>query len=431
MASKSSEELGINSWLEDELYQQYLHDRSTVDESWKHVFEQANGQPVPAAKPTPAAAPAPEPAPGEQLQPLRGAAGRIAENMAASVAVPLATSQRTIAVKVMDENRRIINQHRTLVGKSKVSYTHIIGWAVVKALEELPGINHAFIEKDGQPFRMVRPQVNLGIAVDVAGRDGARSLMVPNIKNAGALNFQEYVSAFDDLVARARHAKLTPADFQGTTISLTNPGTVGTMSSNPRLMLGQGAIIAAGAIDFPAEYQGAARRDARHPGHQQGDDAVLHLRSPHHSGRGIGRVSGPGAIPARWRRRILRGGLQPPQDAAPAGEVGDRPQVRCCRVMTQARTAEIAKEAGIMQLINAYPRARPPDRRSRSAGHRAQLPSRTGSGDLRPHHLGSGSRVLHRQPRRSIGEREQTSPHCARFWRRYARPTAAKSAAST
>ncbi len=187
------------------------------------------------------AAPSIEPSAGEQLQPLRGAAGRIAENMAASVSIPLATSQRTIAVKVMDENRRIINQHRSLAGKSKVSYTHIIGWAIVKALEEVPALNHAYAERDGQPYRLLRPQINLGIAVDVAGKDGARSLMVPNIKNAGALNFHGYVAAFDDLVARARSAKLTPADFQGTTISLTNPGTVGTMSSNPRLMPGQGA----------------------------------------------------------------------------------------------------------------------------------------------------------------------------------------------
>ncbi|HMC59247.1 MAG TPA: 2-oxo acid dehydrogenase subunit E2, partial [Candidatus Solibacter sp.] len=190
--------------------------------------------------------------------PLRGAAGRIAENMAASVAIPLATSQRTIAVKVMDENRRIINQHRTLIGRSKVSYTHLIGWAVVKALEDIPGLNHAYAERDGLPFRAIHQQVNLGVAVDVAGKDGGRVLMVPSIKNAGALSFQEYVTAFDDLVARARQGKLTAGDFQGTTISLTNPGTVGTMSSAPRLMRGQGAIIAAGAIDYPAEYQGAA-----------------------------------------------------------------------------------------------------------------------------------------------------------------------------
>src|SRR5690349_3252020 len=263
MSQKSPQ--GINSWLEDELYQQYLHDRTTVDESWKDVFEstpvrQSNGEPPAAAKP--AAPPTPPPAPdagsGEQLQPLRGAAGRIAENMAASVAIPLATSQRTIAVKVMDENRRIINQHRTLVGSSKVSYTHIIGWAIIRALEDLPGINHSYAEKEGQPFRVASPQINLGIAVDVVGKDGARSLLVPNIKDTRSLNFQEYLTAFDDLVARARKARLTPADFQGTTISLTNPGTVGTMASNPRLMPGQGAIIAAGAIDYPAEYHGTA-----------------------------------------------------------------------------------------------------------------------------------------------------------------------------
>jgi 2-oxoglutarate decarboxylase len=126
--------------------------------------------------------------------------------MSASLAVPLATSQRTIAVKVMDENRRIINQHRTLLARGKVSFTHLIGWAIVKALEELPALNHAYAERDGQPSAWCIPEINLGIAVDVAGKDGARSLMVPNIKNAGALNFQEYLNAFDDLVARARRA---------------------------------------------------------------------------------------------------------------------------------------------------------------------------------------------------------------------------------
>src|ERR1022692_2812562 len=205
MASHSESEMGVNSWLEDELYQQYLRDRSTVDESWKHVFE----EPRPPVNGAPSAAPIPALAPGEQLLPLRGAAGRIAENMAASVQIPLATSQRTIAVKVMDENRRIINQHRTLIGRGKVSYTHLIGWAIVKALEEVPGVNHAYAERDGQPFRLVRTQVNLGIAIDVAGKDGARSLMVPSIKNAGALSFQEYVTAFDD-VFRNRSRLSTP-----------------------------------------------------------------------------------------------------------------------------------------------------------------------------------------------------------------------------
>src|SRR5579871_3650816 len=152
MPLKTDPELGINSWLEDELYQQYLNDRSAVDESWKHVFENApNGKSEKPAAPRPAA-----PAPGNSggnAQPLRGIAAKIAENMGASVTIPLATSQRIIPVKVMDENRRIINQHRTLVGKTKVSYTHLIGWAILKALDDFPGINYAYSEINGQPAR--------------------------------------------------------------------------------------------------------------------------------------------------------------------------------------------------------------------------------------------------------------------------------------
>src|SRR6516162_4223183 len=176
MPPRFDPEMGINSWLEDELYQQYKRDRTAVDESWKQLFDESgapaakggNGGGLAAAK---LPAPLAEIGSQEELKPLRGAAGRIAENMSASVSVPLATSQRTIAVKVMDENRRIINQHRTLLHQNKVSYTHILGWAVVKALADFPGINYAYAERDGQPFRVVRDAVNLGIAVDVAGRD--------------------------------------------------------------------------------------------------------------------------------------------------------------------------------------------------------------------------------------------------------------------
>ena len=353
MASKSDPpDMGINSWLEDELYQQYRHDRTAVDESWKHVFEEEQGAgAVTAGVPRPAAPPVPL-APGEQLQPLRGAAGRIAENMAASVVIPLATSQRTIAVKVMDENRRIINQHRTLVGHGKVSFTHLIGWAVVKALAEIPAVNQAYAEKDGQPHRIVRAQVNLGIAVDVAGRDGARSLMVPNIKNTGALNFQEYVTRFDDLVARARKGRLTPDDFQGTTISLTNPGTVGTMSSNPRLMVGQGAIVAAGAIDYPAEYQGAADETRA----LLGISKVMTLTCTYdhriiqgaESGMFLGKVQALLDGVDGFYEEIFSHLKMPHQ---PVRWEKDR---QTQLPGTAARAAEIAKEAGIIQLINAY-----------------------------------------------------------------------------
>jgi 2-oxoglutarate dehydrogenase E1 component len=273
----------INSWLEEELYQQYRHDRGLVDESWKGVFatnggvkgqtdpsepaatEPLNGEQPNAVQP---AAPTPPVAvttqqvavqvgSSEQLVPLRGAAGRLASNMIASLAVPTATSQRSVSVKVVEENRRIINQFRTVTGKSKVSYTHLLGWALVQAVKKQPAMNDAYAEQNGEAFRVVRKAVNLGIAVDVATGGSSRSLVVPNIKDAGSLPFAAYLAKFDDLVARARKSKLTVDDFQGTTISLTNPGTVGTLGSVPRLMPGQGCIIASGAIDYPAEYQGA------------------------------------------------------------------------------------------------------------------------------------------------------------------------------
>jgi 2-oxoglutarate dehydrogenase E1 component len=271
MSEQSDPKLGINSWLEEELYQTYLHDKKNVDESWKDVFDgdgNGHGRPAPAANGLPRnGAPAPvaavkiaaPPVPvgvNDELVALRGVAGKIAENMAVSLSIPTATSQRVVQVRVLDENRQLINQHRAIIGKSKVSYTHIIGWAILRALGDFPQVNNAFTEQGGEPFRIVRKQINFGLAVDVKGKDGTSSLMVPNIKNAGALSFGEYLAAFDDVVNRARNAKLMPADFQGTTISLTNPGTVGTFGSVPRLMVGQGAIIATGAMDYPAEYAG-------------------------------------------------------------------------------------------------------------------------------------------------------------------------------
>src|SRR4051794_4365817 len=352
MSLKSDPDMGINSWLEDELYQQYLHDRTAVDDEWKHLFE-GNGASKTAATPTKSPEkPADAPVSGD-LQPLRGAAGRIAENMSASLAIPLATSQRTIAVKVMDENRRIINQHRTLVSHSKVSYTHIIGWAIVKALDTIPTLNYAYAEKDGQSYRVVRPQVNLGVAVDVAGKDGGRSLLVPNIKNAGALSFAEYLAAFDDLVTRARNNKLGPADFQGTTISLTNPGTVGTMSSNPRLMLGQGAIIAAGAIDYPAEYRGSADETRA----VLGISKVMTLTCTYdhriiqgaESGAFLGHVQDLLDGSDNFYEQIFEALRMPHQ---PVHWQTDRQPM--LPGVTSARHAEIAKEAGIMQMINAY-----------------------------------------------------------------------------
>jgi multifunctional 2-oxoglutarate metabolism enzyme len=293
----------VNDWLAEELYQEYLNNRSAVDAAWIGLFADET-KPIPAPAPPPAAAaivaalPAPpqdlppvnipepivkqqnstpnstpmssnttdliakasappkELGPAEQLVPLRGTAARIAENMNLSLAVPTATSQRAIPVKVIDENRTLINQHRTMAGKSKISYTHIIAYAITQALKKFPNMNHAYAESEGQPFRWVKGQINLGIAIDVAAKDGSRSLVVPSIKDTGNMNFQQFLNGFDDLVKKGRTGKLGLPDFQGTTISLTNPGTVGTLGSVPRLMPGQGCIIATGAIDYPAEYMG-------------------------------------------------------------------------------------------------------------------------------------------------------------------------------
>lgn len=201
---------------------------------------------------TPPSAPLPE---GAEVLPIRGGALKIVENMETSLGVPTATSQRRVPVKVLDENRRIINKYLAETGRGKASYTHLVAWALVQALKDYPQLNDGFEVVDGNPVRVRRPDVNLGIAIDLEKKDGTRTLLVPNIKRANTMRFSEFLEAYDDRVKRARTGKLQVADFQGTTISLTNPGTIGTVASTPRLMAGQSVIIATGAIEYPAEYQ--------------------------------------------------------------------------------------------------------------------------------------------------------------------------------
>jgi len=190
--------------------------------------------------------------------PIRGAALKIVENMETSLTVPTATSQRRIPVKLLDENRRIINKHLKENDRGKASYTHLIAWALLRALAEFPQLNDGFEVTDGNAVRLRRPGINLGVAIDLQKKDGTRTLLVPNIKNANTLRFSQFLEAYDDVVKRAREGKLQLADFQGTTVSLTNPGTLGTVASTPRLMAGQSLIIATGAIEYPAEYQAMA-----------------------------------------------------------------------------------------------------------------------------------------------------------------------------
>jgi len=178
--------------------------------------------------------------------------------MAASLSVPTATSVRTVPAKLLIDNRIVINNHLARGRGGKVSFTHLIGFAVVKALGAVPAMNHSYTELDGKPAIVEPEHVNLGLAIDVAAKDGSRQLLVPAVKAAEAMDFRQFWMAYEDVVRRARAGKLTVDDYAGTTSSLTNPGTIGTEHSVPRLMAGQGCIVGVGAMEYPAAYQGAA-----------------------------------------------------------------------------------------------------------------------------------------------------------------------------
>jgi 2-oxoglutarate dehydrogenase E1 component len=214
-------------------------------------------KPVPKEQPPPAK---PEVTEEPELMTLRGAAARTVTNMDASLTVPTATSVRSLPVKLLIDNRIVINSHLSRARGGKVSFTHLIGFALVRALRALPEMNVGFDVIDGKPT-VVRPaHINLGLAIDLPKPDGSRQLLVPSIKAAEDMNFAAFWSAYEDVVRRARDGKLTLEDFQGTTVTLTNPGTIGTNHSVPRLMKGQGAIIGVGSMEYPPEFQGASER---------------------------------------------------------------------------------------------------------------------------------------------------------------------------
>src|SRR5690349_72255 len=247
------------------MYEQYLRDPSSVGEEWRQLFD--NGKlaelpviptdrsevlgsgeqaAVPSAAPEGTAPRSPLPVSAD-LKPITGPAARLVQNMTDSLTVPTATSFREIRVEVLDARRRDLNTQLAAAGK-KVSFTHLIGFAIARAARELPVMTHAFQEVDGKPHRLDPHAVNLGLAVDVEKKDGSHVLVVPAIKHAEAMDFAAFHATYETLVEKARTNRLLPDDFAGTTITLTNPGTIGTVASVPRLMKGQGSIIATGAI---------------------------------------------------------------------------------------------------------------------------------------------------------------------------------------
>ena len=301
------------------MYRKFREDPSSVDSSW-HEFlvdynpeptsdstASGNGQPAaktaaPVSPPEPAPAPPPaksapaksapagngasssaapvkdtakppakEPAPkaaasssssssdgGDETQVLRGAAAAVVRNMNTSLEIPTATSVRAIPAKQMIDNRIVVNNHLKRTRGGKVSFTHLLGYAIVQAVKKFPNMNRHYAEIDGKPNAVTPAHTNLGLAIDLQGKDGKRSLVVAAIKNCETMRFGQFIAAYEDIVRRARDGKLTAEDFAGVTISLTNPGTIGTVHSVPRLMSGQGAIVGAGAMEYPAEFQGAS-----------------------------------------------------------------------------------------------------------------------------------------------------------------------------
>ncbi len=282
MAIDFESEFGINAAYVQNLYEGWREGSERVDAAWREMFERLDpeGAARAAAREAEAAeraskaatatatATAPKPAKAApsagddeaELVPLRGIGRSVAAHMIESLEVPTATSVRTLSAKLLDENRRILNEHMKVRVLGKASFTHLIAFALVRALREMPRMQASYVEKDDRPHRSTPKHVNLGIAVDVTGPDGERLLFVPALKRAEELGFLAFLRAYDELVERARDGKLGVEDFQGTTSTLTNPGGLGTTLSVPRLMRGQGLIVGTGSIGVPPEAAGMAAR---------------------------------------------------------------------------------------------------------------------------------------------------------------------------
>lgn len=261
----------LNSAYEAELYLKYLQNPKSVSQEWQDYFKKKYGgknsikfepeveshiekinrdytyptykiEDIRSCK-------------EDELLAIPSVQEKISENMETSLSVPTATSVRTIPVKVLDENRRLINKYLEKFKLNKITFTHLITWAIIKALKKYPHLNDAFVRIDGRNYRLRRKSVNLGFAVDLIRNDGSRMLLVPNLKGVESLRFDEFVQKYDDLITRTRTGKVALDELRNTTISITNPGMIGTTMSNPRLMLGQSMIIAIGAIDYPSEFK--------------------------------------------------------------------------------------------------------------------------------------------------------------------------------
>ncbi|MSZ10035.1 MAG: multifunctional oxoglutarate decarboxylase/oxoglutarate dehydrogenase thiamine pyrophosphate-binding subunit/dihydrolipoyllysine-residue succinyltransferase subunit, partial [Actinobacteria bacterium] len=303
------------------------------------------------SQPTPAQAvvkPAPVLASPDEatVEPLRGVAGRVVASMEGSLSVPTATSVRAVPAKLMIDNRTVINNHLKRGRGGKVSFTHIIAYAMIKALRQMPEMNAFFTEVDGKPAIGRPTHINLGIAIDLAKPDGSRQLLVPSIKGCEALDFGQFWASYEATVAKARGGTLTVEDFAGTTVSLTNPGTIGTVHSVPRLVQGQGLIIGVGAMDYPAEFAGASEETIA----RNAISKVITLTSTYDHRIIQGATSGDFL---RRLHELLLGADNFYDEIFTALRIPYQP-IRWASDFDFSRDEEINKTARVQQLIQAY-----------------------------------------------------------------------------
>jgi 2-oxoglutarate decarboxylase len=264
-AAKGS--FGPNAWLVDDMYDRFLADPSSVAESWREFFADYQRSALPTVASAPVASVNTSVKPTAEIDseatPLRGAAARIVTNMNASLAVPTATSVRTVAARLLEINRVALNESLARSSGAKVSFTHLIAFAILKGLREVPSLNSTFVDAvdaKGTPGVRHHEHVGLGLAVDVEKKDGTRNLLVPVIQNADLMDFRTFLLAYEDLVRKVHGGAYGADDLAGATVSITNPGTLGTVQSVPRLMPGQGAIFGVGALAWPAGFEAADPR---------------------------------------------------------------------------------------------------------------------------------------------------------------------------
>jgi 2-oxoglutarate dehydrogenase E1 component len=366
-----------NAGFAQVLYEDWLRDPNTVSPEWRTLFESGrigerpahgngDGRPVAAAPPRSpdtsvvGSSPAPSAGAAAGVVPIRGPAARLVQNMNESLGVPTATSFREISVTALERARGELNAALAQAGRSeKLSFTHFVAWAVVQALKAHPDMAHAFRMADGVPHRVVPDGIHLGLAVDVTRKDGTRGLVVPVLRRADAMGYAEFQSAYDAIVEKARTNTLLPDDFTGATVSLTNPGGLGTVASVPRLMAGQGTIIAVGAIGYPAEFAAASADTIRELGlskvmmltstydHRiiQGAESGSFLRTVEGLLQGeSGFYEGVFAAFGLTRRADGRTGT---------GTVAAEPSVRSPAAMAASPPADLEHVAAAMALIDA------------------------------------------------------------------------------